>query len=145
MAIVISGTPGTGKSTYAKDLGESLDRTVINITQLLSEKGLDDEWDPNRQCFLVDTEQLTLLQEDLVDTDPDVIIEGHLAHHLDPALAEYCVIMKCELKTLEKRLRERGYDDEKVRENLDCEIFDVCFVESIEFGHEPEVRWSSEE
>jgi broad-specificity NMP kinase len=39
------------------------------------------------------------------------------------------------LKELRKRLEKRGYDGEKVRENIDSEIFDVCLNEAKDKGH----------
>ncbi len=145
MAIVITGTPGTGKSTYAKKLGQELDLPVINITELLKERGLDTEWDDKRNCFLIDVVELGKILDELIHHDPDFILEGHLAHYLPPEHAERVIVTKCSLPELKKRLEERGYDAQKVRENLDCEIFDVCHVEATEFGHDPEVVWTSEQ
>jgi adenylate kinase len=46
-----------------------------------------------------------------------------------------CIVTKCNLKELEKRLKKRGYNKAKIRENLDCEIFDVCLNEAMKKGH----------
>jgi adenylate kinase len=48
---------------------------------------------------------------------------------------DLCIVTKCGLKTLEKRLKKRGYKKQKIRENLDCEIFDICLNEAKEKGH----------
>ena len=40
------------------------------------------------------------------------------------------------IKVLEKRLEKRGYGKEKIRENLDVEIFDTCLTEANEAGHD---------
>ena len=45
------------------------------------------------------------------------------------------IITKSNLKTLEKRLKNKRYSKAKIRENLDCEIFDICLNEAKEFGH----------
>ena len=142
MVIVVTGTPGTGKTTYARKLGERLERPVIGVTDLCERHGLDDEWDDERKCFLVDVDRLTQVLEERARQDDEIILEGHLAHELAPEYVERCVVMKCGLKELKRRLQARGYSDEKVRENLDCEIFDVCFAEAVERGHDPEVVWS---
>ena len=49
------------------------------------------------------------------------------------------IIVKTSLKNLKKRLEKRGYNKLKVRENLEAEIFDVCFEEAKELGHKVEV------
>src|SRR3989344_3218410 len=43
------------------------------------------------------------------------------------------------LKKVKKRLEKRGYNKLKIRENLDAEIFDVCYEEAKELGHKVEV------
>ena len=50
--------------------------------------------------------------------------------------------MRNSLKTLKKRLEKRGYSKEKVRENLDAEIFDTCRIEALEAGHNVEVIYT---
>lgn len=142
MVWIITGTPGTGKSTLAQELGEEFDRSVINITGLLRQRKLDSEWDDKRQCFLVDVERLTEILEDLAQTTPDAIIDGHLSHYLSPQYVDRCIVTKCDLAELKRRLEERGYDEDKIRENLDCEIFDVCHVEATEYGHNVEVVYT---
>lgn len=41
------------------------------------------------------------------------------------------------MKELKRRLKKRGYHKEKIEENLECEIMDVCLEEAREKGHEP--------
>lgn len=144
MVIVVTGTPGVGKTTYAKRLGEELELPVLSVTDLCEQAGLDEEWDSQRKCFLVDVDALEELLVERAQANDEVIIEGHLAHELPPRFVERCVVLKCSLPVLKKRLEARGYSDEKVRENLDCEIFDVCFSEAVERGFEPEVVWTSD-
>ena len=49
---------------------------------------------------------------------------------------------KTKLPALKKRLEARKYSEQKVRENLDAEIFDVCQQEALENGHKPIVVWT---
>ena len=42
---------------------------------------------------------------------------------------------KCDLKELERRLKNKKYSKNKVRENLDAEIFDICLNEAKENKH----------
>lgn len=64
-----------------------------------------------------------------------LVIDGHLSHFLPHKTVDFCIITKCNLKTLEKRLKNKGYSSKKVRENLDCEIFDTSLNEATELGH----------
>ena len=64
-----------------------------------------------------------------------IIIDSHLSHYLPKKYVDLCIVTKCDLKELQKRLKKKKYDKEKIRENLDCEIFDVCLNEAREAGH----------
>ena len=64
-----------------------------------------------------------------------MIIDSHLSHHLPKKYVDLAIITKTELKILEKRLKKRRYNKDKIRENLDCEIFDICLNEAKEAKH----------
>ena len=59
-----------------------------------------------------------------------VIIDSHLSHYLPERHVDLCIVAKCGLKELNKRLRKRGYGKSKIGENVQCEIFDVCLNEA---------------
>ena len=139
--IVVSGTPGAGKTVFAKKLAEEKDYEYIDVNRLIEEKNIFDEYDKEKKCYVVD---IKILNKELVKLiqSKDVkglVIDSHLAHNIDPKHIDECVIVKCELKELEKRLKARGYSSEKIRENLDSEIFDVCLIEAKEKGHDVRV------
>jgi adenylate kinase len=76
------------------------------------------------------------------DRDTPIVIDGHFSHEVPPASAEKCYVTKAQLPELRKRLEARGYSAQKVKENLECEIFDVCYQEAKEKGHVIEIIWS---
>ncbi len=39
-------------------------------------------------------------------------------------------------------MKKRKYSKEKIRENLDCEIFDVCYNEALEKGHKVKIVYT---
>ena len=71
----------------------------------------------------------------LIKKSKNLVLDSHLSHYLPRKYVDYCVICKCNLKVLKKRLELRGYSDRKIRENLDSEIFDVCLIEAVENKH----------
>ncbi len=64
-----------------------------------------------------------------------IIVDSHLSHFISPKIVDLCVICKCELKELKRRLKKRGYSEDKIRENLQAEIFDVCKEEASQLKH----------
>lgn len=128
MRVVVTGTPGTGKTTVTERLETDLD--VVHLNDVVREHDLYTEVDEARDSLVVDLEAVA---EWLGDRD-DVLVESHLAHHLD---ADGCVVLRCRPEELEGRLRERGEPDPKAEENAESEALDVVLAEAVDaFGAE---------
>ena len=134
--IIISGTPGTGKTFIAKALAAQLGFRHIDVHKLIIEKGLREQYDRQRRTWVVDEKKLIHVLIHIIKKSQDVVIDSHLAHYLPPRWADICIITTCNLKVLEQRLKKRKYIKNKIRENLDAEIFGVCLHEAEELGHD---------
>ncbi|KAK7269936.1 hypothetical protein RIF29_22752 [Crotalaria pallida] len=67
--VLVTGTPGTGRTTLSTALAEATQLRHINTEDLVKEKNLHDGWDDELDCFI--------LNEDLVcDELEDVMEEG---------------------------------------------------------------------
>ncbi len=129
--LVVTGTPATGKTALATALAKELGYTYIDVREVITEKQLSSGYDAEKQCDIIDTEKLVDVLAGMIGPG-DYIFDSHLAHYLPKELVDLCIVTKCDLKELKRRLEERGYSKYKVRENLDAEIFDVCLVEAME-------------
>ena len=58
-----------------------------------------------------------------------------MSYFIDPKYVELAICMKADIETLNARLKERGYSQKKIQENLECEIFNVCYEEAKDIGH----------
>ncbi len=112
MKIVISGTPGTGKTTVAKILSELTGLPVIQINQVAKEHDL------------VHNEEVDIKKLEKILKDSEGIIEGHLACEM--RLNDRIFILRCEPSTLKKRLLPRNYSEEKLKNNVEAEALDYC-------------------
>ncbi|MCJ7463576.1 MAG: AAA family ATPase, partial [Thermoplasmata archaeon] len=54
---------------------------------------------------------------------------GHFSHLLKPDVA---IVLRCSPSVLEKRLKRKGWDEKKIRENVEAEAVDVVLVEALE-------------
>ena len=126
MLVAISGTPGTGKTSLCPLL-EKEGWAVFTVEALAEEHGCVAGLDEAADSKLVDIELLAGKVKD-VDLPEKTIVEGHLSHRLPVDIA---VILRCNPKTLRERLSDRGYLEEKLRENLEAEGVDVILVEAV--------------
>ena len=141
MIICITGTPGTGKTSLARILKEELGYPLLDVKKFIKEKNLSEYYDKEEKCEIIDTKKLSKeLIKEIKKVKKEfspigMIIESHLAHYLPKKYVDICIITKCELKELEKRLKKRKYSKKKIRDNLDSEIFDICLTEAKERSH----------
>jgi len=126
MILLLTGTPGTGKTEVAALLSEKTKMPLVEVNKLVDE-GSTIGVDAESGSTIVDIEKL---KGKLAGTvKGDAIVEGHLSHFLS---GDIVVVLRTKPDILEARLRERGFDEGKVRENVEAEVLDVCLVESIE-------------
>jgi len=142
--IVVTGTPCTGKTTYAKKLAKDKGYLYIDVNKVIEEHNLSEGYDRKRQTKIIDTNKLNkalikIIAGEKQKKQKGIIIDSHLSHYLPKKYVDLCIVTKCSLKELKKRLEKRGYSTQKVQENLEAEIFDICLEEAKEMGHKIKV------
>jgi adenylate kinase len=131
--IAISGVPGCGKSTFAILLAQKLGYDLIEISDVLvRDKSIVLKHDVVRNVPVVSVPRINAYLRKIFGSRPFIVV-GHFAHDL---AVDCCIVCSCDISVLHKRLQKRGYTVAKIRENLDAQIFDVCYVESLERGLE---------
>ena len=56
--IIITGTPGVGKTTHCETLAASLGLTHLSINTVVKDKGCHDGWDEEYQSWIVDEDKV---------------------------------------------------------------------------------------
>ncbi|MFP4112281.1 MAG: AAA family ATPase [Candidatus Woesearchaeota archaeon] len=138
MIIAVTGTPGTGKTTLAKKLAKRLGYKLFDVNKFLDEnKSAISGFDYNRDSKIIDVNKLTKdIKRFIKENDiRDIVIDSHMSHILPKNIVDLVIVARTNLKVLKKRLEKRKYSKEKVRENLDSEIFEICLNETIEKKH----------
>ncbi|KAL7596124.1 hypothetical protein Lser_V15G28298 [Lactuca serriola] len=127
--ILVTGTPGTGKTTTSAALAEATSLRHINIGDLVKDKKLHDGWDDQLECYIVN--------EDLVCDELEEIMEGGgniVDHHgcdfFPERWFDRVVVLQTENSILYDRLTKRGYSGAKLTNNIECEIFQVLLEEA---------------
>lgn len=136
--IIVTGTPGTGKTTISKQLAKNLNFHYLGVNKLIKEHNISEGYDIKRDTEIVDTRKLNILLIKEINNHKNegIIIDSHLSHYLPKRYVDLCIVAKCDLKELETRLRKKNYSRAKIKENLDSEIFDICLNEAKERKHE---------
>jgi broad-specificity NMP kinase len=79
------------------------------------------------------------INKKMIETDnyyKKFIIDSHLSHNLPKNKVTLCIVCKCNLKILKQRLKKRKYNNQKIKDNLEAEIFETCLTESQTKNHE---------
>ncbi len=121
MRVAVTGTPGVGKTTATELLDTDLD--VVHLNDLVRREGLTEGTDTERDSLVVDLEAVS----DRLGGRDDVLVESHVAHHLD---VDRVIVLRCRPETLEARLLDRGETDAKAAENAEAEALDVILSEA---------------
>ncbi len=122
MKIALTGTPGTGKTSVAKILEGKY--KVIHLNDFEDARMYYDE---DRDTYVVDTEKLKEEIEKI--RDPGVlIIESHYAQDMN---VEMAIILRCHPDELKRRLKNRGYGEMKIMENVEAEAMGIITEECL--------------
>ena len=132
--IIVTGVPGTGKTTVSKMLSERVGGVHIDLSELVKKEKLHSHFDEERQTLVVDLEKLENKIELLASkTEKQVILDGHLAQiAVSSGLVSYAFVLRRAPWELERVLKMRGWPSEKVLENVEAELIDVVLVETLE-------------
>ena len=143
--IAVSGTPGPGKTFLAKRLAKNLDFYYLDVNDFIGKNKLYESYDKRRKTKVVDIKKLNkfLIKEikslknntNQTKRFNGVIIDSHLSHYLPKKYVDFFIITKCAIKELSRRLKNKKYHQNKIQENLQAEIFDICYNEAVERKH----------
>ncbi|MDE1811208.1 MAG: AAA family ATPase [Candidatus Micrarchaeota archaeon] len=136
----MTGTPGTGKSTFAKRLvarlkSDGINCSLIEVNDIVHKHKLYSGTDKSGAKIVRMAALNSMLSKNISGTKGIRVVVGHLIPDLriKPNLT---VVTRLDLDKLERRLKARRYGKEKMRENLISEAVDYCGQSSIKNGGE---------
>jgi len=131
---IVTGTPGTGKTTVSTILSEKLGARHIELSKFSIENGYVIEDDVERDTKVVDMDALGSAVRDIIEKSVSpVIIDGHYAHELiEEPVISFLFVLRRRPWDLKSVLEARLYSSDKVWENLESEIIGIITGEALE-------------
>ena len=140
--IAVTGVPGAGKTTLSKKLAKRLNFYYLDVNRLISKYRLSEGYDRKRKTKIIDIKKLNkaLIREIKFIKKSNkkyrgIIIDSHLSHYLPKKYVDSCIVTKCNINELNKRLKKKKFDKNNIKENIQAEIFDICYNEALERKH----------
>jgi adenylate kinase len=133
-AILVTGTPGTGKTTVSRLLAKAVHAKYVNPGILLPRKGIDYAYDERRKTRIVSIRRLRSSLATLAGrTDRGLIIDSHIAFKItsSPRL-QRVIVLRCNPALLEQRLKRKHWSKRKISENVLAEILDICLWDAVQ-------------
>jgi len=132
-AILITGTPGTGK-TVISDLLKQNGFPTIEVGKLVKEEELYEYFDEVTESYVVNDNLLNKRLIDLIENNTSnypLILDGHVVE-LPPNFVLHCIVLRCSIQHLRQRLSERSYGEAKIDENVEAEIMEIILTDMLE-------------
>ena len=143
MSIIITGSPGVGKHTIAKEIERTWKISeLIDINKIAIDAGLVEQ---GQDALDVDVNKLKKHLEPIVSDIPRLhwmgrtgLVVGHLAPYvLDGKSFNPCIVLRKNPYKLLDIYKKRGYAEKKMKDNLGSEILGIITNDAIKnFGQE---------
>lgn len=129
--ILIVGTPGTGKTTLAKQIAEQAGFSHFDINEIAREHNLYESYDESYACHVLDEERVLDFIEDRMDSNEGGhVVDYHGCDFFPERWFDAVVVLRTDNTKLFDRLKARGYNERKITENVECEIFGTLAEEA---------------
>jgi len=130
-SVIVTGTPGTGKTTLCKRVSSMTDFIHLDLGQLAARKKLFRGYDRERESYIVDAQGIkSELARVLKDGQKVYLIEGCFAHLVVPKkMALGVVVLRTQPLELLRRLKNKS--PKKAFENAQAEALDIIVIESL--------------
>ncbi|KAK8101594.1 P-loop containing nucleoside triphosphate hydrolase [Apiospora kogelbergensis] len=127
--IIVTGTPGVGKTTHCEMLAERTGLRHVSVNHIVKDKECHEGWDDEFGCWIVDEDKLLDAMEDEAKAG-GCIIDWHACDLFPESWIDLVVVLRVDSSTLYDRLSARKYPEAKLQENLDSEIMQVLLQEA---------------
>lgn len=135
--ILVTGTPGTGKTQTSQLAAEQTGLTHLNVGDLVRKHECFESRDEDFDTFIVDEDKLCDVMEPIMESGGN-IVDYHSGEFFPERWFDLILVLRTSTEILYDRLTERGYNEKKRAENVECEIMQVVLEEARE-SYDPSI------
>ncbi|KAJ1497457.1 factor activating pos9 [Coelomomyces lativittatus] len=122
--ILVTGTPGTGKTTLCELLSLATSMKHLSVSEMVKHLGLHEGWDDQYECFIIDEDKICDQLQPEIDNG-GCLVDFHSVDFFPEDWFDLIVVLHAQTHTLYDRLVARNYPEFKVKENVTAEIMHV--------------------
>ncbi len=128
--IVVTGTPGTGKTSIGRLLSEKIRGHYINLSDLVLTEKMYVGYDEDRESYIIDEKIVVRKIRELYSTIKEdfLIIDTHYPEVVPGDIVYAYIVLRIKPSELKKRLVNRGWKTMKVVENVEAELLGSCSI-----------------
>ena len=135
--ILVTGTPGVGKTATASLLAETIGFKHVNVGELIKQHKCYDGRDDALDTHILDEDKLLDLMETMfqecADEGVGIVADYHSCELFPERWFDLILVLRSKTDILFDRLTERGYNEKKRNENMEAEImvsiyFLICMI-----------------
>lgn len=129
--IIITGTPGVGKSSIAKLVSEKSGLNWIDVSKFAIENQVVKEFDETYNCPVIEEKALLKLLKSRIK-EGNNILDFYSSDIFLRKWIDIVFVIRADNSVLYDRLTARGYSSVKLKNNLEYEIHGLSYEEASE-------------
>jgi len=134
--IIVTGTPGVGKTVLSKILARETGSVYLNLGEHVKKNKLYSRFDLSSRSYVINERLLRKSLQEFFKAHSrmSIVVESHwLGRFMPKRPGMVAIVVRLDPVVLANRLRARNWPRRKVWENVESELIDLSLYEALKF------------